>query len=179
MTHTAVAKRYARALFALAQKAGRLDAVRGDLLRIRRALADSAPLEAFVLNPVVSAPARRAALAGLFRDRLDPLVYRFLLFLEQKRRLPALAAVAERFEGLCDEARGILRVQVTSAHPLSDDQRRQLRDRLGRKLGRDIRDEVDVDPALIGGFRVRAGDRVYDLSVLGGLNAFKQQALHS
>ncbi|HEY7602111.1 MAG TPA: F0F1 ATP synthase subunit delta, partial [Methylomirabilota bacterium] len=70
-----------------------------------------------------------------------------------------------------DEAAGRIRARVRSAAPLSDAERATLRERLGRRLGKTVLLDTEVDPALLGGFVAEVGSQVLDMSVAGQLAA--------
>jgi F-type H+-transporting ATPase subunit delta len=73
-----------------------------------------------------------------------------------------------------DRIEGIARVHVTSAEPLTEEQRGQLKDSLGRD-GRSVLLEESVDPAIVGGLILREQDRLLDLSVHASLRAMEEQ----
>jgi F-type H+-transporting ATPase subunit delta len=169
------ARRYAKAAFDLAREQGREDDVLADLKALGRLLEASEPLRDFVGNYLIPPERRRQAIDALFEGRVHPLTLTFLGLLERKKRLGALAEVAAAFAALHDEARGILRVEITSAAPLTPGQRESLAQRLVAKLGRQIDPAFGVDPALIAGFRAQVGDQVYDYSVDTQLKMLNQK----
>jgi F-type H+-transporting ATPase subunit delta len=56
-------------------------------------------------------------------------------------------------------------VTVVSAAPLDDAQQKTLSEALARKLKREIRLHAELDPSLLGGAVLRAGDLVIDGSL--------------
>ncbi|MCW4458370.1 F0F1 ATP synthase subunit delta [Microbacterium sp. MPKO10] len=71
------------------------------------------------------------------------------------------------------DQRGRTIATVTSANPLTDAQRDQLRERLAATYGRDITFNLVVDPSLVGGMRIQAGDDVIDASIVSRLGDLK------
>ncbi|GAB2521090.1 F0F1 ATP synthase subunit delta [Paramicrobacterium agarici] len=71
------------------------------------------------------------------------------------------------------DQRGRTVATVTSASPLSGAQLDRLRERLSASYGRDITFNLVVDPALIGGMRIQAGDDVIDASISSRLGDLK------
>ena len=61
------------------------------------------------------------------------------------------------------------------AVPLTADQAERLRAALSRQVGREVTLQVDIDPAVIGGVRVRLGDEVIEGTVAGRLAAAERQ----
>ena len=89
----------------------------------------------------------------------------FVRTLADNRRLGYLPEIAELFDTLKDAAEGVEDVTVTSAAPLDEAQRRKLSAALERRLRRKVRLHCEIDPALIGGALLRAGDLVIDGSL--------------
>ena len=177
MSHSKAARRYAQALFLLASEQGRLDTVQADLQSVGALLAGSPELRAFV-GDLLMPPSRRAQVLGELFERAghaDPLLVRFLFLLSEKKRLPLLAEIAAAFGESYDEARGILRVRVTSARTLDREQVDRIVAHLRAQHGKDIRPVLAVDPALLGGFVIQVGDQVRDLSVETQLQRLQRQ----
>lgn len=177
MSQSKAARRYAQALFLLASEQGKLDAVQADLQALGALLEGSPELRAFV-GDLLLPPSRRAQVLGELFERqghADPLLVRFLFLLSEKKRLPLLGEIVTAFGESYDQARGILRVQVTSARPLDAAQVDRIVARLRTQHGKDIRPVLAVDPALLGGFVIQVGDQVRDLSVETQLQRLQRQ----
>ena len=160
-----VVRRYAATLLDAAAESNVLDSVRTDVQGLRQALEQSEELAAFVGNRYVSATLQRGALERLFGERVQSLTLNFLLLLTQRRRTDLLPEMLELFEALCDERSGVISAEVRSAVPLGEDQIGRLRQRLAEISGKEVRLQVEVDPAIRGGAVARIGDTVYDGSV--------------
>ena len=76
-----------------------------------------------------------------------------------------LPEISTLFDGLKDEAEGVIDVTVTSAAPLDEAERCKLSAALKRRLKREVRLHCAVDPTLIGGAVLQAGDLVIDGSL--------------
>jgi F-type H+-transporting ATPase subunit delta len=81
------------------------------------------------------------------------------------------------FENEVDQRLGWLRAEITSAHELTGAQREEVERALGTKLGKFIRADYKIDPALLGGIRAHVGSREYDASLAGRLTGLRQQLL--
>ena len=166
MRSTAVAKRYARALFALAREEGRIDAVAGELDGLGSLLDQSRELRDALLTPLHPAAQRKAVLNAL-SDRLglSATMRHFHAFLVDQRRLVQFEAIREEYKRLAAEASGRVKAHVVSAGPLDDARRSQLERALTQRTGRQIELDVQVDPKLIGGAIATVGDLVFDGSL--------------
>ena len=67
-----------------------------------------------------------------------------------------------------------VKAEVTSADDLSESEQDQLRKSLAEQYGEDLSFSFKVDPSLLGGLRVRVGDRLIDTSVASRLSAMKE-----
>src|SRR5262245_53607278 len=149
----AVARRYAKALWALASQESRLEPVGQELLRFERVLADEPELRNALLLPWTTAATKRALVVTVSeRLGLSTLMGEFLALVAQRRRLALLGDIRDAYQALVDQAAGRVRARVRSAAPLNDDQRAALRERLGRRLGKTVLLDTAVDPSLLGGF---------------------------
>jgi F-type H+-transporting ATPase subunit delta len=166
MRSSAAARRYARALFALAREDHNIDVVRAELARVAAQLEATPELRAALFRPLHPASSRRAVLRKVAeREGLSRNVQNFLLYLIDQRRIVDFDAIVAEFERLADEAAGRLAAEVVSASPLRDDQRERLRRALAARVGREVELEVKVDPALIGGAVAKVGGLLFDGSL--------------
>ncbi|HEV7732307.1 MAG TPA: ATP synthase F1 subunit delta [Candidatus Binatia bacterium] len=158
-------KRYARALFELAQEAGTFDTV-GQELASAVATFEEPRLRAVVLNPGIDASARQ----GIVRDVVAALgvssnVGNFVRLLADRDRLGLLDAVATAYEAMVDEAMGRRRVRMRSAMPLTAAEKTELTELARKLVGGEVLVSTEVDPELIGGVELDIGGTVYDGSV--------------
>jgi F-type H+-transporting ATPase subunit delta len=161
-----LAGRYAVALFDLAQEQDALDAVAGDLHRLRDLLAGSADLERLIRSPVVSRDEQARAITAIGeRAGFAPLTLQFLGLLAHKRRLFALPDVIAAYDAMLAEHRGEVGAEVVSAVPLSPEQLESVERQLSAAVGQTVKLSTEVDPGLLGGLVVRVGSRMIDASI--------------
>jgi F-type H+-transporting ATPase subunit delta len=106
---------------------------------------------------------------------LQPLAVNLVRLLNQKNRLELLPQIAERFQELLDEQRGIAHVQVLTAVEMSGDERDALARRLSILTGKQVDIQTFVEPEILGGLVVRIGDRLIDGSSKSKLLTLKRQ----
>jgi F-type H+-transporting ATPase subunit delta len=166
MRSGAVARRYARALFALAREDGRIEEVRRELDALCELVEGSEDLANAILRPLFPSRERRQVLRAVC-ERLgaSDTLRRFCSFLVDRRRVVELDAIRAAFAALADEAAGRVRARVVSASPLSEAQRERLRRALAARTGRELELELEVDPSLLGGTVASVGDLVLDGSL--------------
>ncbi len=163
---TGLAGRYATALFGLARDQKQIDTVSQSLMKLRAALRDSADFATLTTSPLIGREqGMKAILAAADTLGVDPLTRNFLGVLARARRLAILDTVIRDFNALAAHARGETTAEVTSAHPLDDDQVAALKAKLTASLGRDVSVDLRVDPSILGGLIVRVGSRMTDSSI--------------
>ena len=170
-----LAGRYASALFELASEAGIVTAVEGDLDNLTESLRESAELRALIRNPEVSREALGRVLNGLGGPlALTDLTRNFLGVLAQNRRVRDLPAIIRAFQSIAAAQRGEVTAEVTSAHPLTDDQLSALEQKLRAREGRTVKLRTRVEPDLLGGLVVTIGSQRIDSSIRSRLNSLAQ-----
>jgi F-type H+-transporting ATPase subunit delta len=166
-----LAGRYASALFGLARDERQIDAVGRSLDALASALADSPEFAALVASPLVSRDDAAKAFAGLGPQLgLDPITTNFLGVLARNGRKRELGKIIRAFKRIAADHRGEISAEVTSAHPLNDDQVEALKAQLGKRAGRDVTIDAQVDPDILGGIVIKLGSEMIDASIRTKLN---------
>ena len=166
-----LAGRYASALFGLARDERQIDAVGRSLDALASALADSPEFAALVASPLVSRDDAAKAFAGLGPQLgLDPITTNFLGVLARNGRKRELGKIIRAFKRIAADYRGEISAEVTSAHPLKDDQVEALKAQLGKRAGRDVTIDAYVAPAILGGIVIKLGSEMIDASIRTKLN---------
>jgi len=169
MANETVARRYALAVFQLADEAKAVEAVGKDLRVIGDAIYDDATTKGFFLSPVIDRKEKERLLSGAFADKAHEIALNTLLLLVRKRREALLPEIVRQYGDLQLQARGEDSLTVTSAKQLSPDELRSLVSRLEKLYGKKFSVTQSVQPNLIGGVRIMMGDRRIDGTVEGRL----------
>ena len=161
-----LADRYAAALYAHADDVGALDAVVDEMQSLGWLIQNSADFRRLIESPLIDVTAgTKAALAVLEQQGFGKAVRDFVGVVSSNRRLRALPEIVTAFGTLVADRRGIVTAQVTTALPLLDLQRQQLRARLIEAGYGNVNIQEQVQPDLLGGMIVRIGARLYDTSL--------------
>lgn len=172
---SALARRYAEALYDVLDS----EAERHDALALLRHLAELWRREhdsrKLLAAPHIE-PERRVEAAGrLLGMPVGHPVDFFLAMIFERRRHDLLPLLPQAFEAVMDERAGVARVIVTTATPLDDAARSRLL-RIGERLaGRQVRLEERVRPEVLGGVRLRVGDRLLDFTLRTLLSGMVEQ----
>jgi F-type H+-transporting ATPase subunit delta len=156
-----IARPYAKAAFGQAQAEGQLGSWSGMLNAAAVAVSDPR-VKALIGSPRVTAPQLAALIAEVAGVAEGSGARRLLDALAENRRLGYLPEIAERFDELKDEAEGVVDVSITSAADMGPDEQHKLQQALEQRFSRKVRLHTQVDPGLIAGAVIRAGDLTID-----------------
>lgn len=173
MAKAASAKRYAQALFELAQQQRAAEAWQGELNDIARALSDET-IASFLESPRAKTEDKMRIVSRVTAGR-DPMIAKFVGLLTERQGLGLIRQIVEEYGELLNQAMGRVKARVTSATAMTSAQERKLRETLGSALQKEIVLETQQDPDIIGGLVVRVGDQIIDGSVRTKLATMKQR----
>lgn len=168
-----VARPYARAAFEYAREQQALESWSEWLTKLGQVVAVR-DADKLLSSPRLSGERKVELVVELADVKIDEAAGRFLAALGDKGRLDALPQVALQFEHLRAEHEKRIEVSVVSAYELDDKQQNKLAGALKKRLNREISITTQVDPKLIGGVILRAGDTVIDGSLRGRLNRLSE-----
>jgi F-type H+-transporting ATPase subunit delta len=177
MIGSVVAKRYALALFQLAKEQQLLEKVEEELRVVKEVLFVNVELKAILKSPKLLKDKKKEILAEAFGS-FDTIVLNTLMLLMDRHRADEIAAVADEFIELANEEKGIEVADVYSIRPLTDEERVALSSSFAAKIGkRSLQIENIVDSDLLGGVKIRIGNRIYDGSLRGKLDRLERKLL--
>ncbi len=169
-----IAARYASALFDLAKSDKKLSALESDADTLGAALDDSDAFRDLISNPVYSRSQQEAGVTAVARKmELDGLTASTLGLMAQNRRLFALPQLVKALKAMIAAEKGEVTAEVTSAKELTATQQKKLAETLSKKVGKDVKLEMHVDEALIGGLVVKLGSQMIDSSIRSKLSSLQ------
>ena len=101
MSKSVAAKRYALALFELAQEKGQTGSVHEDLRELKNVYKDNKELEQLLGNPKLPMAKKKELLADLF-EGANPLILNTLYVLLDKKRMNEIVNLVDEFNTLCE-----------------------------------------------------------------------------
>jgi len=167
------ARRYAQAVFGIALEREELNRWESDLGKIA-SLGEDAEVVAWFQSSKIRFDDKARLLAEHLHD-VNPLVLNLVYLLVTKGRLSILGDIADEYQRLLDSYRGIEQAEITTAIPLTDEDRLKLRERLSSIIGKKVVLKSEVDSNLIGGIVVRIGGKLIDGSTRSRLLALKRE----
>ncbi len=173
-----VERKYAQALYNAALDGERLSEVRSALTDFLQAEREVPELATVLANPELDSASKAALLDDLLTGD-EPLVRNFLRLLAEKTRIAALEEIVREFEALVAAGEKRLRVVVTTAHELSEEEARSLVSRIETATGNRVEARRRVDPSLLGGLIVQAGSLRIDASVRGRIEKLRTELVET
>ncbi|HEV8017588.1 MAG TPA: F0F1 ATP synthase subunit delta [Steroidobacteraceae bacterium] len=159
-----IARPYARAAFEEARERQRLAAWSESLHTAAQVVQDPR-VRTLLGNPHVTAEQLAQLVTGIAGPKVGEEGANFVRTLADNHRLEFLPEITTLFDTFKDAAEGVADVTLTSAAAVDAAQRGKLSAALEKRLKRQVRLHCRVDPALIGGAVLRAGDLVIDGSL--------------
>ena len=169
-----LSKRYAKALFN--ESAGSLDIIYADLILIDAALKSSKELTSVFKNPIIKSFKKEAITKEIFGGKINAATENFLQMVIQQNRDAYLPEIIAAFFGLYNESKGISEVTVTTAVELDAANEKKIVDFIKKTSGYpNVKINKKTDAAILGGFIVDFGGKLYDNSVRYKLNKIKKE----
>jgi len=172
MARVTSGKRYAQAAFKLALEKGELDSWQGSLRKTADLTTDE-QLVALLENPKLSFETKKAILVE-FLGKINPLALNLACLLVHKDKLGIAGDISRQYDRLLDTHYGIEHVEVITALPLDDEDRKRISSRFEEIIGHKVVIDAQVDPSIVGGIKAKIGDTLIDGSVKGKLGALRK-----
>jgi F-type H+-transporting ATPase subunit delta len=172
-----IAKRYARALFAIGQEKGdeELNKYGQELAALAEVLQSFPQLVRIFRNPVIKAQDKKIILAQILdKAGIGQVVRNFCNFLADNERLGSFQAIQEYYQTLLDEHQGILRGELVTAIKLSKDRQDKTTKDLEERLQQKLILAYQTDKNILGGVVLKVGDKIYDASLRAQLDRMKE-----
>ncbi|WP_100332471.1 F0F1 ATP synthase subunit delta [Bacillus xiapuensis] len=175
MSNSAVAKRYALALFEVAKEQNQVEAIEEELRAVKYVLADNEDLLPLLESPKLTIGQKKALLQSAFAQ-ISPYTLNTLMLLTERHREGEIAEVADAYIELANEARGVAEATVISVRPLTEAEEATISAQFAKKVGKQsLKITNVVDTGLLGGLKVRIGNRIFDGSLRGKLDRLQKQ----
>jgi F-type H+-transporting ATPase subunit delta len=177
LSNSTVAKRYAIALFELAQQKKELRSVEKDLRELKIVWTGNKDLKELFTSPKLTLDKKKVLIREIFTNA-NPIIINTLLVLIEKKRLDEVISIINEFMELSNNAQGVAEAKVYSTRELTEDERARISTVFSKNVGKQsLRIENIVDPSLLGGIRIQIGNRIYDSSLSTKLDRLKRNLI--
>jgi F-type H+-transporting ATPase subunit delta len=155
-------KRYALALYTVAEEKGKVEEYLNDLREIVSLMNNDANFMKLIKQPFVSTSEKKKIFINIFKGKIDEDLLSFLLILVEKDRILFTEEKLKEMEKIHLERNNTLLVEVKTVIPLNDSERENLRRKLIDIYDKKIIFVEKIDKKIIGGVYIRVGDDVID-----------------
>lgn len=176
MLKGAIARRYAEAIFDIAQRQNTVDRTLEDVKGIAQVFANR-KLAYLLREPQIPAKRKETALRQALASRVLPTSLNLALLIVQRELVEVMPNIASEFEALVLNYRNQAVAEVTTAAQLNEAQMASVKQALEHQTGKQIIIQTRVDPNILGGVIARVGDQIIDGSIRYRLSALQQQLL--
>ncbi|HIX41723.1 ATP synthase F0F1 subunit delta [Kurthia sp. 3B1D] len=174
MSQSPAAKRYAEALFQLANSTNSVEAVTANVAEIKKVLGEDNSLMVLLDSPQIPATQKRQLFDTVFAGA-EQIVLNALKVILDKGRIHELPAIISEYMTLAYNASGAAEAVVYSTTTLTEDELNRISATFAKKVGKDTLHITNViDPSLLGGIKVQVGNLIYDSTIATKLESLKR-----
>jgi len=163
-----LARPYAEAVFDTAKETDDF-ALWSETLAFLTSMVEDPLVRSVTANPRIDKNTVRRILLDICESQMTDTGINLVKILIDNDKLLIIPHIAYQYERLRSEYQGYVEVEIASAYPVTPVQQQQTEAALQRRLGKGIVIKLTIDNTLIGGWLVRIGDQVIDLSIRGRL----------
>lgn len=176
MLNPRVASRYAKSLLDLAIEQNQLEQVYNDMLYMQKLTKASSEFVNLLRSPVVNSDIKRKAVDAVTKGNIGELTKAFTTLLISKARESILPEMINAFITQYKQHKHIQTVKLTTAAPLGDALKKEILEKV-KTTGKFEHIELveEIDPNIIGGFVLQAGDKLIDASIAYDLKTISRQ----
>lgn len=176
MNNPRLAARYAKSLLDLSIEQNQLDIVYKDMKFLQSICKSNPDFTALLTSPIITPDKKQTIIEAITKSRVCQLTSAFIQLLIRKTREGNLPQIVFAFIEQYNELKGIHRVKLTTAIPVSNEMQEAILSKIRSNTPiQNIELETAVEDALIGGFKLELGDILVDATVLRDLNDVKKQ----
>ena len=172
-------KRYALALYELAESQGKIEDFIEDLKEISRVIDDNEDFKRILDNPKIGKKEKKKIFEDMFTGKTYDEIISFIGLLIDKGRILELDSIIEQFHLIYLERHSMVEGYVKSVIPLTDEEYDELVRKLEKKYDRKVILRAEIDKEILGGLYVKIGNEIIDGSWAGKYNAIKSVMIHS
>lgn len=170
-----LARRYAQALYGLAEKEKKVDERLMELVKTREIIAHHPKLNQSLLSPTIPGQVKKAILRRLLENSVSPLVLHFFYVLVDKSREVYVPPVIEAYKEIIRESRGEIEVTVRAAEALPERINTLVKELVAKRTGKKVEIKVEIAPELLGGVQIIVGDSIIDGSLRAQLGKMQER----
>ncbi len=167
--------RYAKAILQKAIENNTEAVVFDDMQSVYTTIEGSRELQTVLQSPVVKASDKKEALLKIFSAQSE-ITHSLINILVANKRTSLLAKVSKSYIDIYNDQQGVKVASVITAVPITSEIEEKVMAKVKQLTGSDkVTLTNEIDPAIIGGFILRAGDIQYNASIANQLGNLKRE----
>lgn len=170
-------RRYALALYEVAESKGKVDEYIQDLREICDLIKNNHDFYEVIRHPQINTRRKKQTFINIFKGKIDEELLSFLLILIEKDRILYLKEKLNEMEKIDLERKNTLRGTIKTAVPLLDHEFNKIKEIFEKRYDKNIIFESEVDTKILGGVYVRIGNDVIDDTVKSKIDEMKDLIL--
>ncbi len=174
-----ISVRYAAALFDLALEKDCIDKYSDEIKLVRDAVTDDSEILKILNHPQISSDKKLNILTSAFKDKVSADIMGLIDIVFRKNRETELADILNKFLDMAEKHKGIVYACVESAVPLKGSAMDEIKEKLSKKLNKQVIVKAKVDPQLIGGIKISVEGHVIDSTIKTQLSSLKGKLLET
>lgn len=175
MKNDIIAKRYAKALFAVGKEEDALDEYATTLQDFAELFTSTPEVRDGLTNRMYPADVREKVMEEIVKSAgITDIMANFLNLLAQKNRAEILPEIAATFQAMVDDERNVCQGTIVTAKELQPALQEKAKETLEKITGKQVVLKTEVDPTIIGGIIAKVGDLVLDGSIKTQLEGLKE-----
>jgi F-type H+-transporting ATPase subunit delta len=176
MQNPRLAGRYAKSLLDLAIELNQVDTVCADMKLLQQLGKTNPDFTAMLRSPIIKPSIKDKIIDAILNDKIGVTTFSFIGLLVRKGRESVLPEIADAFVDQFNQLRGIHRVKLTTATPVSDELKTAIIQKIKSSTPmQHIELETKVKEELVGGFTLEMGGSLVDASIFRDLKDIKRQ----
>lgn len=178
MNNPRLAARYAKSLVDLSLEMNQLETVYDDMKYFKQLQKTNPDFTALLRSPIISSDKKEKIITAVISEQVSDITSRFTNLLVRKNRESNLPEIAETFIDQYNKLKGIHKVKLVTAAPVSNELQQAIVNKVKAESGVEhIELETTVDESLVGGFTLQMADTFVDASIIRDLNDIRKQFL--
>lgn len=177
MNESAIAVRYAKAIFMLAREKDLIDSLKNDVELILNLCKNSSDFILLLETPVVKTSEKSRLISRIFEDKIHPLTLNFLQLIVKNKRETFIPSISRDALDFIRKEKNIKAATLTTATKIDKSVITEMKILLEKELGGKMELTSNINSDIIGGLILRIEDKQLDASVSTQLKKIKQQLL--
>jgi len=161
--------------FSIAREANKIDEYQAELERVIKSLAEVEGMKQYLGHHLIPVKEKKDMVQKIFGSQLSQMTMNFLLMVIDKRRESYLEFIYKEYVDMADESRDIKKAELFAARDVPQQEMDDLAQKLSSSTGKKVLLKLTVDPTLLGGAKIRMGDKIVDGTAAKKLQMLKEK----